>query len=155
MLDDGRVIGHVSADDVAKVEQIEHRTIEEAHEAEQAPQIRKEEVRFFSPVGRYSRAGFLGGVAAIQAAQWAAVYFAAVMTVSGPDLVFVLGGLVVGLGFLAFPVVKRLHDLDRPAVHYCLLLVPGYNLYLLGLLFGRQGTTGTNQYGPDPLVEDD
>ncbi|MCK5851084.1 MAG: sodium:panthothenate symporter [Kiritimatiellae bacterium] len=31
ILDDGRVIGHVSADDVAMVEEVEHVTIEEAH----------------------------------------------------------------------------------------------------------------------------
>ncbi|MFH1567574.1 MAG: sodium:solute symporter [Gemmatimonadota bacterium] len=36
VLDDGRVIGHVSADDVARVEKIEHRTIEAAHQAEDA-----------------------------------------------------------------------------------------------------------------------
>jgi SSS family solute:Na+ symporter len=35
MLDDGRVIGHISADDVARVEQVEHRTIAEAHRAEE------------------------------------------------------------------------------------------------------------------------
>jgi SSS family solute:Na+ symporter len=34
VLDDGRVIGHVSADDVAMVEAVEHVTIREAHEAE-------------------------------------------------------------------------------------------------------------------------
>jgi SSS family solute:Na+ symporter len=34
VLDDGRVIGHVSADDVAIVEAVEHITIQEAHEAE-------------------------------------------------------------------------------------------------------------------------
>jgi SSS family solute:Na+ symporter len=37
VLDDGRVIGHVSADEVAKVEQIEHRTIEEAHRPDAQP----------------------------------------------------------------------------------------------------------------------
>ncbi|MEW6749469.1 MAG: hypothetical protein AB1505_00640 [Candidatus Latescibacterota bacterium] len=37
VLDDGRVIGHVSADEVAKVEQIEHRVIEEAHRPEAMP----------------------------------------------------------------------------------------------------------------------
>ena len=31
LLDDGRVIGHVSADDVALVEDVEHVTIKEAH----------------------------------------------------------------------------------------------------------------------------
>jgi len=41
MLDDGRVIGHVSADDVALVEKIEHVNIEEAHAEEQ---ILKEEL---------------------------------------------------------------------------------------------------------------
>jgi SSS family solute:Na+ symporter len=34
VLDDGRVIGHVSADDVALVEKVEHITVKEAHEAE-------------------------------------------------------------------------------------------------------------------------
>jgi solute:Na+ symporter, SSS family len=43
VLDDGRVIGHVSADDVAKVEQVEHRTIAEAHKAEQILQQELEE----------------------------------------------------------------------------------------------------------------
>ena len=31
MLDDGRVIGHVSADDIALVENVDHINIEEAH----------------------------------------------------------------------------------------------------------------------------
>jgi aspartate carbamoyltransferase regulatory subunit len=33
-LDDGRVIDHVSADDVAQVEDVEHRVIAEAHQEE-------------------------------------------------------------------------------------------------------------------------
>ena len=41
MLDDGRVIGNVSADDVALVEKVEHVNIEEAHIEEQ---ILKEEL---------------------------------------------------------------------------------------------------------------
>jgi hypothetical protein len=41
MLDDGRVIGHVSADDVALVEKIDHINIEEAHIEEE---ILKEEL---------------------------------------------------------------------------------------------------------------
>ena len=35
ILDDGRVVGHVSAADVALVEKVEHVVIEEAHEQEQ------------------------------------------------------------------------------------------------------------------------
>ena len=41
MLDDGRVIGHVSADDVALVEEVDHINIEEAHIEEE---ILKEEL---------------------------------------------------------------------------------------------------------------
>ena len=44
ILDDGRVVGNVSADDVVMVEKIEHVTIEEAHEAEAelAEELRQE-----------------------------------------------------------------------------------------------------------------
>ena len=41
MLDDGRVIGHVSADDIALVENVDHINIEEAHIEEE---ILKEEL---------------------------------------------------------------------------------------------------------------
>ena len=36
LLDDGRVIGHVSADDVTVVEKVEHVVIKEVHDAEKA-----------------------------------------------------------------------------------------------------------------------
>ncbi|MBM4045705.1 MAG: hypothetical protein FJ279_11365 [Planctomycetes bacterium] len=44
VLDDGRVVGHVNADDVALVEQVDHVTIQEAHEAERrlADALKKE-----------------------------------------------------------------------------------------------------------------
>jgi hypothetical protein len=45
VLDDGRVIGHISADDVARVEQVEHRTIAEAHRAEEILKQELEEER--------------------------------------------------------------------------------------------------------------
>ena len=37
ILDDGRVIGHVSADDVERVENADHVIIEEAHREEENP----------------------------------------------------------------------------------------------------------------------
>lgn len=43
VLDDGRVIGNVNADDIAAVEQIEHTHIDEAHEAEKALEEAMEE----------------------------------------------------------------------------------------------------------------
>ncbi len=51
----------------------------------------------------------------------------------------------------AVPVVKRLHDLDRPGSHYWLLLIPLYNMYLGLLLLFQRGTQGRNSFGPDPL----
>jgi uncharacterized membrane protein YhaH (DUF805 family) len=52
----------------------------------------------------------------------------------------------------AIPVVRRLHDLDRPGTHYWLLLVPFYNIYLSFVLHFQKGTPGQNAYGPDPLA---
>jgi len=51
VLDDGRVVGHVSAADVALVEQVEHRVIAEAHKAEQvqAERIREETEKRHGP----------------------------------------------------------------------------------------------------------
>jgi uncharacterized membrane protein YhaH (DUF805 family) len=53
---------------------------------------------------------------------------------------------------VAFQVVKRLHDLDRPGSHYWLLLIPFYNIYLGLVILFQKGTVGDNQYGPDPLA---
>jgi uncharacterized membrane protein YhaH (DUF805 family) len=65
-------------------------------------------------------------------------------TVAILELVMKLAILVV----LAFPVVKRLHDLDRPGTHYWPLLIPFYNIYLMLVLFFKKGTEGPNRYGP-------
>ena len=46
--------------------------------------------------------------------------------------------------------IKRLHDLDRPAWHWFLLMVPVYNIYLGFVLLFQKGTDGPNQFGPDP-----
>jgi len=62
---------------------------------------------------------------------------------------------IVGIGaniLIAFQIVKRLHDLDRPGSHYWLLLIPFYNIYLSWVLHFKKGTTGPNSYGPDPLT---
>jgi len=52
---------------------------------------------------------------------------------------------------VAFPIVKRLHDLDRPGYHYWLFLIPFYCIYLYFVLFFKKGTSGRNKYGYDPL----
>jgi uncharacterized membrane protein YhaH (DUF805 family) len=51
---------------------------------------------------------------------------------------------------LAFNAVKRLHDLDRPGSHYWYLWIPFYGLYIGLVLLFQKGTSGENQYGPDP-----
>jgi uncharacterized membrane protein YhaH (DUF805 family) len=60
--------------------------------------------------------------------------------------------VVVGTGACAIPVVKRLHDLERPGIQSLLLLVPLYNLYMLGVLLFQRGTRGKNRYGSDPVA---
>ncbi len=51
---------------------------------------------------------------------------------------------------LAFPFVKRLHDLNLSAWFFWISIVPIVNiLFGLYVLFGR-GTVGPNKYGPDP-----
>lgn len=60
-----------------------------------------------------------------------------------------LASFVIGSIFI----VKRFHDLDRPGVHYWLLLIPLYNIYLGLVLLFQKGTTGPNKYGEDPLKQ--
>ena len=51
---------------------------------------------------------------------------------------------------LAFPLVKRLHDLNMSAWFYWINFIPIVNiLFSLYVLFAR-GTVGPNKYGPDP-----
>lgn len=47
--------------------------------------------------------------------------------------------------------IQRLHDINRPGIHFLLLLVPLYNIYLGFVLLLKKGTDGPNQYGEDPL----
>jgi len=50
-------------------------------------------------------------------------------------------------------IIKRLHDLGRPGRDIFKLLIPIYAFYLAAILVFKKGTTGENQYGPDPLGE--
>ncbi len=50
-----------------------------------------------------------------------------------------------------FPVVKRLHDIDRSGVWWWAMLVPGFNIFLGIMLLFVKGTVGPNQFGDDPL----
>ncbi len=48
--------------------------------------------------------------------------------------------------------VQRLHDIERSGLHYLLLLIPFYNIYLSLVMLFKKGTEGANEYGEDPLA---
>ncbi|WOR14204.1 DUF805 domain-containing protein [Hyphomonas sp. FCG-A18] len=67
-----------------------------------------------------------------------------------------LGAILYGLFSLAVllpsisVVVRRLHDLDKSGWWYFIALVPLIGPILLIYWFCQPGTSGPNQYGPDP-----
>jgi len=63
-------------------------------------------------------------------------------------LIIVIGGTII----IAFQVVKRLHDIEKPGSHYWLLFIPIYGYFLAFILLFKKGTPGDNMYGPDPLA---
>ena len=50
-----------------------------------------------------------------------------------------------------FPVVKRLHDIDRSGAWWWAMFVPGFNIFLALMLLFVKGTVGVNQFGNNPL----
>ena len=81
--------------------------------------------------------GFVLGVAAASDASTVTVTF--IITLAGSTV-------------QAFIVVRRLHDLNKSGVHYWLLLLPLYNIYLSIVLLLQKGTAGPNQFGQDPAT---
>ena len=83
-----------------------------------------------------------------------AFYVAAVVLASIiGSLVFSYLSTIVTLALLLPTVavsVRRLQDLDRPALWVLLGLVPFAGLVLL-YWFTQRGTVGPNQFGPDPV----
>ncbi|WP_187296404.1 DUF805 domain-containing protein [Tepidibacter mesophilus] len=60
--------------------------------------------------------------------------------------------VIVFFSLMGCVTVQRLHDLNRPGVHYFLTWIPIYSIYMCFVLFSKKGTDGPNQYGEDPLV---
>ena len=111
----------------------------------------------FSMEGRYNRARYFWTVVALSVvANIAAVLLGFAVGSSGGDPAAVqLLSLIISIPItivIAFQVVKRLHDLNRPGSHYWLLLIPLYNIYFGLLILFKKGTEGDNQYGSDPLA---
>ncbi|MCT4620980.1 MAG: DUF805 domain-containing protein [Marinisporobacter sp.] len=108
--------------------------------------------KFFTFNGRINRLGYFGYI-----------FLAGLVTII-PQVVYQFTentfALILYIGFyiayMALSIclaVQRLHDIERPGVHWFLLLIPLYNIYLGLLLLFKKGTDGTNEYGPDPLEE--
>ena len=102
---------------------------------------------FFSYEGRINRAKYflimllIGFVGFFVITIWAS---------ASPESSF-LGNIILVI-FASFPVVKRWHDIDKSGANYFWSLVPIANLVAGIILLFRKGTIGSNQYGPDPLI---
>ena len=60
---------------------------------------------------------------------------------------------LIGSVIIILQAVKRFHDLNRPGIHFLLLLIPIYGLYISLLLLFQRGTSGPNDFGEDPLAQ--
>jgi uncharacterized membrane protein YhaH (DUF805 family) len=68
---------------------------------------------------------------------------------------WVWGDIVIFFALLSFPAVKRSHDLDEPGAYFFHLLIPIWNFYFFARFLCERGTIGPNQYGEDPVSEED
>ncbi len=113
---------------------------------------------FFSARGRCRRATYFWSQLGILVVIYGVPFslgLARLLPTGWPATAIFWALLLVGNLLSALQIVKRLHDLDRPGIHYGLLLVPVYDLYLALVLFLRKGTSGPNRYGSDPLAAGD
>ena len=63
-----------------------------------------------------------------------------------------LGWIIAVLAWLAFSpvIIKRSHDVDLSGWSILLLFIPFANVIFLFYLLIKEGTQGTNRFGPDP-----
>ena len=61
-------------------------------------------------------------------------------------------GLVIIVPSIAVA-VRRLHDIGKPGVWYCLAFIPCIGTIWLIILLATEGETGDNMYGPDPKMD--
>jgi ACS family hexuronate transporter-like MFS transporter len=83
----------------------------------------------------------------------AAALVTAIRSVQGGEAGTILSA-IIGLCALvaaAYFAVRRLYDLERPAWHFLLLLIPVYGLYVQAVLLFKRGTVGPNLHGADPV----
>ena len=69
-------------------------------------------------------------------------------------LVTLMWALIAGAGNVML-MIRRLHDLGKHGMFWLVALVPVVGLIFSIYLFCAPGQVGWNQYGADPLTEDD
>ena len=112
-------------------------------------------VDLFKTEGRANRAWYLWHILLDDLAIVTGVVLFGLLTVLTGTPLFILPaiGVAIGGGWAGICItIKRLHDLERPAWHWLLLMVPLYNIYLGLVLLFQKGTDGPNSFGPDPLA---
>ena len=83
-------------------------------------------------------------------------YFVIYIVLAIVDSIIGLGGLLAGLFALAVLLpslgleFRRLHDIGRSAWWLLIAFVPIVGAILLIYWFAQPGTSGPNEYGPDP-----
>ena len=110
---------------------------------------------FFSGRGRYKRTTYFWsqfGILVIVYAVPFSLGFAKLLPTGLPATAIWCAILRVGNALSALHIVKRLHDLGRPAAHYWLLFTPIYDVYFVLVLLLKRGECGPNRYGSDPLA---
>ena len=107
--------------------------------------------------GRLNRAGYIWNVGAISVVL-NIIFYMLMPTMESGEIMSIVAFLfyfiisIEGIIIIAFQVVKRLHDLEKPGSYYWLLFIPFYNIFLAIILLFKRGTPGDNMYGPDPLA---
>ncbi|MCL4141288.1 UNVERIFIED_CONTAM: hypothetical protein GTU68_007653 [Idotea baltica] len=61
-------------------------------------------------------------------------------------MIFSLGSLLPGIAVA----IRRMHDIDKPALWVLIGLIPLVGGFILIYFFVQEGTKGPNQYGADP-----
>ena len=77
-----------------------------------------------------------------------------IIEAAGDNAIILLVTLVISLALSVAGImlgIRRMHDLDKPGRYVILGFIPFVNFYYLWLVC-KKGTTGPNQYGPDPLL---
>jgi uncharacterized protein len=98
---------------------------------------------FFSFGGRLNRAKYFWTMFAIGLV----LNIMIVIWPSSTNTIIILSPVAV-----FFPVIKRLHDINKSGGFAFLMFVPPLNLILGIVLLFMKGTIGPNQYGDDPLL---